>query len=305
MAVFSLISLKLLSLYLNIALGFLAGRYLNVHRESIASLIFYILSPIIVFNAVIKTELSAGILLLPLMTFLGSSLLCYIFYSIGKRIWGDSTKNILACSAGTGNTGYFGIPVALLLFDEQTVGVYIVAMLGITLYEVSVGFFITARGEHHVSEVLRKLAKLPAIYAFLIGLVINQLSLYPPVFFDDFVQNVRGAYVVVGMMVIGLGLATLKSFKLDIPFVALALSAKHLAWPLLMGGFIALDRMMFHLYSDTIYKALFLLSIVPMAANTVVIATVLNAQPTKVAAAVVVSMVLALVSVPLMIAVFM
>lgn len=305
MAVFTLISLKLLSLYLNIALGFVAGRYLNVSRESIASLIFYILSPIIVFNAVIKTELSAGILLLPVATFLGSSLLCYLLYSIGKRLWSDSTKNILACSAGTGNTGYFGIPVALLLFDEQTVGVYIVAMLGITLYEVSVGFFITARGEHHLSEVLRKLCKLPAIYAFLIGLVINQLGLHPPAFFDDFVQNIRGAYVVIGMMVIGLGLSTLKSFKLDIPFVALALGAKHIAWPLLMGGFIALDRMMFHLYSDTIYKALFLLSIVPMAANTVVIATVLNAQPTKVAAAVVVSMTLALVLVPVMIAVFL
>ena len=49
-------------------------------------------------------------------------MLCLFFYWISASLWKDNTRNLLAFGAGTGNTAYFGIPVALILFDEKFIG---------------------------------------------------------------------------------------------------------------------------------------------------------------------------------------
>jgi len=88
------------------------------------------------------------------------------FYSISKLFWKDNSRNILAFTAGTGNTGYFGLPVAMVLFNSEQVGLVVLSILGFVLYENSLGFFITARGNHTVKESLMKVLKLPTIMRF-------------------------------------------------------------------------------------------------------------------------------------------
>src|SRR5690554_7784969 len=47
---------------------------------------------------------------------------------------------------------------------------YLFCVLGITLYEFSIGFYLSARGKFSVSESLSKIARLPLIYAFFAAL---------------------------------------------------------------------------------------------------------------------------------------
>src|SRR5690606_228432 len=131
MSLISTLLLRLVPLYMNIVLGVLAGKMLNTSRDTIARLIFYIINPLIVFNGVLNTRIDTSILLLPVCTFLISVSLCLIFYVLAQYVWKDSMKNLLAFSAGTGNTGYFGLPLALMLLSDQGEGIYIMALLGV------------------------------------------------------------------------------------------------------------------------------------------------------------------------------
>ena len=64
---------------------------------------------------------------------------------------------------------------------------------------------------------------------------------------------------------------------------------------------ILLDWHLFKIYNIEVYRAFVLLSIVPIAANTVIFATVLNVHPDKVSSAVLFSTIFGLVYVPIII----
>ena len=296
---------KLIPLYVVIFLGYIAGRFLNVRKESIASLLIYIIAPIIVFHGVATTKLTPGVLSLPLLFFIIACILSLLFLWIGKSFWKDTTKNILAFTAGTGNTGYFGIPVALILFDESAVGFIVIAILGLMLYENSVGFFITARGHHTVKEALIKVVRLPTLYAFFLGVLVQLAAIPFGQALSDVMVSFRGAYSMLGMMMIGLGLASINRFSIDYLFLGLSFLAKFILWPLIMLLVIVFDNLWLRLYTPAIHKVLVLLSIVPLAANTVAFATELKAEPEKAALAVGLSTLFALFYIPLIAVLFL
>lgn len=292
--------LKLIPLYLNIGLGYVASKALGTTRDSIARLMFFIINPLIIFSGVLNVKLNAGVLFLPILTFVICSSLCLIFFKLGKGWWHDSSRNLMAFSAGSGNTGYFGLPLALLIFNREAEGVYVLALLGIVLYENSVGYYILAKGTYPASECARKILYLPALYAFASGLCLNLSGFKEPEVFVSFMGHIKGTFTVLGMMIIGLGLANLEHFKFDRKFMELTFIAKFLIWPLLILTLNALDTSYFGIYDETTHKALVLISIVPMAVNTVIVSTLLNSQPEKAASAVLLSTIFALIYVPLM-----
>lgn len=281
-------------------MGFFAGKKLGASRDTVAQILFFLITPVVIFNGVINTKLDPSVLSLPLLTFLIGSILCLLFYKLSKKIWHDSTRNLLAISAGTGNTGYFGLPIALLLFDAQGEGVYIMSLLGVSLFENSLGFYMLAKGTHTAKESVQKLIKLPALYAFLFGVVVNLANFHPPVVWEEFAGYIKGTYTVLGMMIIGLSLAHVTHFKLDYKYIGMSFAAKFLAWPVIVLLLIFIDTHWLHYYDQTIYDALLLLSTVPLAANTVVLASLLKNQPEKAATAVILSTLFAIVYIPCM-----
>lgn len=301
MALFSNFLLKLSPLYMNILLGFIAGRFLHTPRDVVARIMFYLINPLILFNGIIYIQMDSSILSLPFFILLISASLCLLFFWKSEGIWDDSTRNLLAFSAGSGNSGYFGIPLALILFDNQGEGIYMMAIIGVTLFENTLGFYIIAKGTHSAAECLRKLIRLPTLYAFALALCFNYLHVPIPVVFADFMCHIKGTYTVLGMMIIGLGLSSFHHFKLDWSYIGLTFFAKFFCWPAIILAFIFLDTNWFGIYSTDVHRALILLSIVPIGVNSVIVATVVKAQPEKAAAAVLLSTLFALIYVPLMI----
>jgi predicted permease len=298
------ILLKITPLYLYILLGFVAGRFLQTPRDAIARIMFFLINPLVIFNGILRTQLHANILALPFITMAISILLCMLFYKISKGMWKDGTGNLLAFSAGTGNMGYFGLPLALLLFNEQEEGVYMMGLLGVSLYEGSLGYYIFAKGTHTSLESLKRLLRLPILYAFLLAFILNISGFSAPALFTEFMCHIKGAYAVLGMMLIGIGFSSLHDFVFDRKFVILSCVAKFIAWPGIVLIFIGMDAWLLGLYSTGIHRVMLLLAIVPMAVNTVVIASVLHVQPEKAALGVVLTTLIAVIYVPLMILYF-
>jgi malate permease and related proteins len=302
MEIFLTLLLKLVPLYVLIAIGLIAAKYLKAQKETVSSLLIYIIAPIVIFYGVVQTEITLALLSLPILFFVLCCLTCGLFYLVGKIFWPkDNTKNILAFTAGTGNTGYFGLPVALMLFGDQALGVVVLSILGFILYENSLGFFITARGHHTVKESVVKVLKLPTIYAFILGLALNLGNVELGEITLTTIGHFKGAYTVLGMMIIGMGLATVKLNSFDPKFIGLTFFAKFLIWPILIWGIISLDANSLHFYDQSIHKIMILMAIVPLAANTVALATELKVQPEKAAVTVLLSTVFALFYIPLVV----
>lgn len=300
MFIFLTLLAKLFPLYVNILLGYLAGKFLNVKKETIAPLLIYIIVPVVIFAGVVNTKLNLNVIFIPILFFImGSSIALLAFYLAGF-LWKDSTRNILAFTSGTGNTGYFGIPVAIAIFGNNVIGIASLIFLGIMLYETTLGFFLVARGNFTVKKSLMRLLTLPILYAYLLGLLVNLSHIQLGSIFFDTAASFRGAFTILGMMIIGMGLADIKKFDFDFKFIGLTFLIKFAVWPLLMILLIFLNNTFFKIFDNSIDKILLLMAIVPLAANTVSYATLLKAKPEKAALAVLLSTFFALFYIPLM-----
>jgi malate permease and related proteins len=291
---------NLLPLYAIIGIGFVAGRLITARWEAIATLLIYVIAPIVVFFGIMSTPLDASKLSLPFLFFFICCAFCLIFLYSLKFFFRSPIKNILAFSAATGNTGYFGIPVAIFLFGNEAFGIAVLVALGFILYENTLGFFITARGQHTTLESLKRVLRLPTVYAFIVAVICNLSNVKLGPAFTELGTNFRGTYSVLGMMMIGLGVAQLTSFKPDFRFLFTALSLKFLVWPLVITGLILLDKYFIHFFSPIEHSVMLLMSIVPLPANSVALATELKTAPEKIATAVLISMFFPLFMIPLL-----
>lgn len=299
MDIFLSLITKIAPLYLIVLLGFVAGKYFKVDKEPIATLLIYFITPLVIFNGVATSSLNLSIVLLPLTFFVLAVLISAIFYSMGKLLWKGTEKNVLAFTSGTGNTGYFGLPVILALFGEEYLSVAVLCIFGFLLYENSLGYYYVARGTFSSQAALKKVLGLPTLYAFMLGLLFLAGGGSIGAELSALFTNFRGAYSVLGMMIIGLGLAGVTARSWDVRFLSMTLSAKFIVWPIVVVVVVLLDMMFFHLFTSTMYPIMLLLSTVPLASNTVAFAAQLNAVPEKAATAVLTSTLIALVYIPL------
>jgi len=305
MNVFVTILLKFIPLYLMILLGYIGAKGLKAQKETIARLLIYIITPAVIFYGAYTTEINFASLSLPVLFFILACFLSLCFFGIGKFVYKkDSTKNILAFTSGVGNTGYFGIPVVFAILGEQAFSLAVLSVFGFVLYENTLGFFLAAKGNYSAKESLIKVIKLPMIYAFIIGLVLNFFEINLGDIILTTLNHFKGAYILLGMMIIGMGLSAVNFKQIDFKFISLAFLAKFIVWPLVMAGIIFLDKIYLHLYDASIYNVMIIMAIVPLAANTVTFATELKVHPDKAALAVFLSTIFGFFYVPLIISLF-
>ncbi len=305
MVLFNLVFLKVLSSIFSVVIGFISGKYSNVEKDSIAALLFYFVAPIVFFAIPTSTNLSFSDLGVTILAFSISTVLgclSYIFYGI---VWQDKHRNMLALSAGTGNSGYVVLPIATVIFDDYTLSIYALGLIGVGIYEASIGCYFCAKSVSSARESLRKVARLPILNAFFLGCIMSLSGFQLPDFLDEFTNDMKGAYAILGMVMIGVALADIKEFKLDIKFTAAAFASKFFFFPLAFNIFIGFDMLVTGWYDSNYYNALQLLAMSPMATNTIVLASLYKIYPEKVATAVLLSLIFVLIYMPVMATIFL
>jgi predicted permease len=299
MTIFLTLLGKILPLYFSILLGLFSTLFLSCDKNTIAKILLFILAPLIVFNATTSVKLDASVLFLPLFFFLLSSTLAFILLFVFKRIYSDNTANLLAFSTSTGNTGNIGIPLAILFLEPHLVDVFIFTVLASILYQNSVGYYITAKGHFTAKESIKKVLKLPVLYAFFLGIIFNISGFKIPDIFLNYADYLKGTYAILGMMLLGMGMEKMRSNNsFDLKFISYAIIIKFLLWPMIVLAFIFVDKNYIHFLNEGFYMIMFLFSIVPLAGNTVTVATILNVKPEKMSLAVFITTMISLLYIP-------
>ena len=297
--------LKVLPLYLMIAIGYVAGRFANISDRQIADFIIHFIAPFVLLAMAWQAEIDPGvsfafIMLLAVLTLFmaGAS------YFYGDMIWGDKRKNLFSNQILGANTGYFGIPVAFALFAADTANLWILAIITSTIIHNSVGYYILARGNLSPWDGFQKLLRLPLFWSMILGLA---LSIFRVPWIDglnDTMDMFKGAYFVLGMAIIGLSMARLQLKHFDLNYIWNTLLWRFPVWTLVTAGLIYLDQTFFGLLTPEYYGLMFLYALMPLPANSVAYAAQLDVHPQRAAAAVLASTLVAIGYIPLMMSIY-
>lgn len=149
--------------------------------------------------------------------------------------------------------------MAILFLEPKLVDIFIFSILASILYQNSVGYYITAKGNFSAKESI-KVLKLPVLYAFILGIIINLNGVKIPEVLFSYSEFLKGAYAILGMMLIGMGMEKFRNNNsFDIKFISYTLFIKFIIWPLATLVFIYFDKNFIHfLNSDFLYDYVFI-----------------------------------------------
>ncbi len=289
-------------------LGAVFARNVSIDVKSIASLLIYIVSPLAIFSAIDSVPFQLHYLLFTVFFYVTACVLATLAYHVGRYLWPQQIEaNLLAFSAGTGNTGYFGLSLAILLLSPQSVAIVAFSTFGLALYEFTYGYYLVARQDASMHDSLRKLAKLPLVYVFVLALLCEHFHIVLPTPITTLLAHFKGTYSVLGMMLIGIsltGLSTTRS-QLDWRFLGSTFLFKFVLWPLVILAAMYIPLFPNEWLTPAVVNAMLLLSVMPLAGNCVVVAAQLGTKPEKVALTVMLSIAVAMITVPLFLSVML
>ncbi len=233
--------------------------------------------------------------------FVVSCAVCALGYYYGKVVFGDTKSNAFAVVVSNGNLGSFGLPVALLLFDQETLGVYILALFSSTVFLYTFSYYIIASGRSSVRTAIMQLFRLPIIYAFMFGIMVNIMQMRVPEIVSMTIKPITETFTVLGMMIVGLAISKIDSWRFDYRFLLSSLGFRIVLWPALAFLFVTIDRNYLGWFDERVYKVFILISILPFAFTPIIFATLFNLHPRPIARSVLVSTFLSLLYLPLVI----
>ena len=294
---------NLLVLYFFISIGFVLAKLKDVKLNDFATVLLYSLTPGVIFFGTYKAKLDSSIFYAPSLAFLVCFILAFLSLFFLKKVIQDKRKYILSYLAGSTNGGYLGLPIAMYVLDEVSLSLYIMALLGTNLFEMTFGIYICARGDYDVKQSIRKIFSLPIIYFTVLGLGFNYFEVVIPENLMSIETYFKYTYSFMGMLVIGIGLGAIKSFKLDWFYLVYSIFIKFIGWIMVVGIIIYIDKNLYDFFDDTLHKVLILFALMPVAANIVIFASIFKYEEEKAALSLIVTTAISIVYIPFMIGV--
>jgi predicted permease len=280
MPLLEIFSNTLLPVLLLAGAGFALGRILKVSPRPVGRIVFYIFSPILVFDLITKSQLTPGNIFL-MLGFAASLMLisAVLAFLAGKLLHLDrAVITAVVLTTLTGNNGNYGLPVIAFAFGQEALAYASIFFVTTNIMLYSVGVFIASLGHLNPKDALLGLLKVPAIYAIILGMVFVRAGWVLPISLQRTVTMAAGAAVPCMLLLLGLELQRAEWSRniraLGIP-VFLRLAA---------GPFIALVLTSIFGLPDLARKAGITQAGMPSAVMTTVIASEYNLEPSLVTA---------------------
>jgi predicted permease len=162
--------------------GFLLGRALQIDSRSLGRVIFYLFSPVLVFDLLIHNSLPIRDMALTMgycaAVFAAMSLLTLL---VGRILRLDRlTLMAVLMTAAFGNTGNYGLPLVSFAFGENALAHATLYFVTTSILFNTVGVLIASLGHLDFKQAALGLLKVPTIYAVVLAALINQFSVPLP-----------------------------------------------------------------------------------------------------------------------------
>lgn len=278
----SIFASDILPVFLIAGVGFLLARYLGASVKTLAHVVFYALIPCLVFHLLVTSEITGpqfgrmaalAVLILAAMGVIGRVVAQPLRLSRS-----ESSAFLLVVMFSNG--GNYGLPVVLFAFGAEALSYGTVFFLTSALLTYTVGMFLAAAGHRSIRHALVGILKVPAIYAVATAAAIVTTGIHLPLALTRPVSLLSDAALPMMMLVLGMQLE--RATVPDRPVIVLvAVGVSLLVAPLVALGLVSLIGV-----SGPARQAAVVLSSMPVAVVTTILALEFDVAPNFVTSAV-------------------
>ncbi|MDA0799588.1 MAG: AEC family transporter [Chloroflexi bacterium] len=199
----------ILPTFLVAALGAVLQRWKALGVGALGPVAMYLLSPALVLNGLLTTELPAAISIrvvvsafLAMMLMLG---LAALFSALARQP--RSLQSGFTLATGFPNAGNMGIPISFLAFGDDGLAVAIIIFVVQGSLSWPVGIYVAARGRAHGWAPLKASLKIPTLYAVPVALTIRATQWDMPLTFSQPIEMLADATIPVMLIILGFQLS--------------------------------------------------------------------------------------------------
>lgn len=162
--------------------GFLLGRALHIDSRSLGRVIFYLFSPVLVFDLLIHNRLPFGDMALTMGFCLAVFTVMTLFTWIVMRVLRLDRPTMIAIllTVAFGNTGNYGLPLVSFAFGENALAHATLYFVTTSILFNTVGVLIASLGHLEFKQALLGLVKIPTMYAVLLAAILTHFSVSLP-----------------------------------------------------------------------------------------------------------------------------
>ncbi len=173
---------NLLPILLLGAVGYVLGKALPVDSRSLGRVVFYIFSPILVFNLILQTSLAAG----EVFATVGFSIAIAALTGLLAWILGWSMRLprpmlvAIIMTAALANTGNYGLPVVAFAFGKDALAFASVYFVTNSILFNTVGVLLASLGHMDLKSAALGVFKVPAVYGVVLAALIDTFGITLP-----------------------------------------------------------------------------------------------------------------------------
>lgn len=264
-----------LPVFLLMSIGYALDRALQLDIQTLTRLIFYVLSPAIVFLTLAGSDLLVRDMLqiagFTLGHELAMMLLALLIFS--SRPFADK-RTVLTFGSVFYNSGNYGFPLMLLAFGEAAVGKIAIVLVVQTIVLYTLGLLLFVGFKDGLGDSLRRLVRVPVLYAVLAGVVFRAFDWQLGGAVGSAVGRLGDAFVGVALLTLGAQLSRSRVASGDAVPVSGLVVMRLLISPLVAAGMAAALGL-----PPDLSAVLVVAAGLPMAVNIFVIAKEFDRQP--------------------------
>ena len=199
---------NILPIFIVACIGFLIVRYLEADVRTLSRVTIYVLTPCLLFDVLVTSDVSADefgrLTLLALGTILGIGLIAWLAARALRldRVMTSAFMVVVMFANG----GNYGLPLTLFVFGQEALAratIYFVVSIVLTY---TIGIFLASSGRRSVCEALLIVLRIPSIYASAAAIVVILTGVETPSFLMRPIKLLGDAAIPVMILVLGMQL---------------------------------------------------------------------------------------------------
>jgi malate permease and related proteins len=223
--------------------GYALGKTLQIDARSLGRVVFYVFSPVLIFNLLLQNHLkineALGVIVLTICVIAIMGLITYLLGMFFKLERPVMTSVLITTMFA--NTGNYGLPLVAFAFGKEALsyaGIYFVTT---TLLFYTVGVLIASLGHMSLKDAILGLFKIPTLYAVLLAVLMNGFHLSLPDSVARAVQLAADGTIPLMLTLLGIELSrvqlngNLRAMQLSVPLRLVVAPAIALLLAALLG----------------------------------------------------------------------
>lgn len=260
---------NLLPILLIATAGYILGKTLTVDSRTIGRIVFYIFSPLLVFNLMVTSRLNVQEAISTVeYTAAVIAVMGVIAFLLGKLFRLERPLLLVVIlTVAFGNTGNYGLPLVKFAFGDEALAVASIFYVTTTILFNTIGVIIASLGHSDLKSAILGVFKLPIVYGVVLALLVKLTGIEIPIPLSRTIEIAASGAVPLMIVLLGLELTKIEwshSFRA----LGIGVFTKLILGPvvgLLLAGMFGLQR---HAHQGGVIEAA-----MPAAVATTVVAT--------------------------------